>query len=76
MKIEDYFLKDSSTGTPSTTRTVFFVGCCICLFKLLISGITIWGLGLGNFTGGDFALAIGALGGIYALDKTVSKTNA
>lgn len=66
-------LLDNGAGAPSTTRSVFFYGCLICLVKLLVSGVVVWGLSLGSFGGGDFALSIGALGGIYALDKTVSK---
>lgn len=73
MKLESFLLKDPATGGPSTTRSVFFYGCAICLLKLLLSGVSVYGFGLGVFSGGDFALALGALGGIYALDKTVTK---
>lgn len=75
MDITKYLLKDEK-GEPSTTRSVFFYGCMICLTKLVLSGVAIGPLALGSFTGGDFALAIGALGGIYSLDKVVRKPNA
>lgn len=71
MNIEKYMM--NTDGKPSTARTVFFYGCVICLGKLLLSGVTLGPLALGSFSGGDFALSIGALGGIYALDKTVRK---
>lgn len=75
MDITKYLLPDSE-GAPSTTRSVFFYGCMICLTKLAVSGVTIGPLALGSFGGSDFALAIGALGGIYSLDKVVRKPNA
>lgn len=73
MDINNLLLKDPNTNSPSTARSVFFYGCAICLIKLLLSGISVYGFNLGVFSGGDFALAIGALGGIYSLDKAVSK---
>jgi hypothetical protein len=73
MNIQDFMLKDPASGGPSTTRTVFFYGCAICLGKLALSGLSLGPLNLGAFSGSDFGMAIAALGGIYALDKTVSK---
>lgn len=74
MDITKHLLKDPA-GEPSTTRSVFFYGSAICLFKLLLSGTVIGPIALDVFTGGDFALAIAALGGIYSLDKSVRKRN-
>lgn len=73
MNINSLLLSDPASGGPSTARTVFFYGACICLLKLLFSGLAIGPLTLGAFSGGDFAAAIAALGGIYALDKHVSQ---
>lgn len=73
MKIESFMMKDPASKGPSTTRTVFFYGCAICLGKLAIGGLSLGSLHLGAFSGGDFAASLGALGGIYALDKVVSK---
>jgi len=72
MNLNNILLTDPSTGSPSTARTVFFYGSAICLIKLLLSGLVIGPIALGVFGGGDFAACIAALGGIYALDKTVS----
>jgi len=76
MDITKILLKDESTGLPSTTRSVFLYGCGICLLKLLLSGVALGPIQLGAFSGGDFALAIGALGGIYSLDKVVRTKDA
>jgi hypothetical protein len=48
---------------PSTTA--FLVGAAIVNAKLLCSGITIAGIVLSQFGGGDYAAAMGALGAIY-----------
>ena len=64
-------LNDPSTQQPSTTRTVFFYGCLICMIKLALSGIDLKIFKAPVFGGSDFGMSIGALGGIYALDKHI-----
>lgn len=71
--LNKYLLPDPKNGGPSTTRSVFAYGCLLCGVKLALSGMSLFGLSFGVFTGGDCAMVLGALGGIYALDKTVSK---
>lgn len=62
---------DPNSNQPSTVRSVFWYGCLICLFKLITSGLDLGFIKVPVFNGSDFALAIGALGGIYSLDKHV-----
>ena len=66
---EKFLLKDTS-GKKSTTLTVFILGAVIVHLKLLFSGITIGGLTLSDFSGVDFAAAMGALGGIYVMRRS------
>lgn len=68
--MEQFFLKRN--GVPSTTRTAFFVGFVVCLLKLVFSGLELGSIKLEPFTGSDFAMAIGALGAVYSLDKKVN----
>lgn len=68
-------LNDPDSKGPSTTRSVFWYGCLICLGKLALSNVSILNFHIPAFGGSDFALAIGALGGIYALDKHVVSSN-
>jgi hypothetical protein len=61
-------LKDSN-GNPSVTVTAFVVGFVVASTKLLFSGMTIGELTLSQFSGVDFAAAVGALGAIYSLRR-------
>ena len=64
-------LNDPETKLPSTTRTVFFYGCMVCICKLAFSNVSIYNFHFNAFNGSDFGMAIAALGGIYALDKHI-----
>lgn len=66
-------MTDPETKQPSTTRSVFWYGCLICFIKFMCSGINFKVIQAPIFNGSDFAVAIGALGGIYALDKHIRK---
>lgn len=59
-------------GNPSTTRTVFFVGCLVCIGKLALSGMNLKWFQVPVFSGSDFGMAIAALGGIYSLQKHIN----
>lgn len=63
---------DPGSQQPSTVRSVFWYGCLICLLKLMASGLDLGFMKVPVFNGSDFALAVGALGGIYSLDKHVT----
>ena len=65
-------IKDSS-GKKSVTMTAFVMGFIVCNVKLLVGGMTIGGLTINAFTGGEYAAAIGALGSIYVLRRNFGK---
>lgn len=69
-QLEQFFLHRN--GVPSATRTAFFAGFIICLLKLVFSGFEVGSIKLDLFTGSDFAMAVGALGAVYSLDKKVN----
>ena len=54
------------SGKRETTRKMFIVGFTVCLLKLLLSGVNTGTIHLGEFSGTDFAAAVGALGLIYS----------
>jgi len=62
-------LKDTS-GKKSVTVTAFVVGFLVVNAKLIASGMTIAGLTLAPFTGGEYAAAIAALGAVYVLRRS------
>lgn len=68
-----YFIKDSN-GRASITTTAFFLGFIIVNAKLLLSNSFIFGLQFSEFTGSEYAMAIGALGGVYLLRKNRPET--
>ncbi len=63
------YLKDPKTGEKSVSLTLFVSGFLICLTKMILSGIVIGSIQLSPFSGVDFAAAVGALGGVYALRR-------
>lgn len=63
------WITDPETGHPSVTRTLYVVGFIVCCLKLLLSGLDIGAVKFGEFSGGDFGMAIGALGAVYVLGK-------
>ena len=68
MNINKILIKDS-TGEPSVTMTAFVTGFIAVNFKLLTSGITIAGYTMTAFTGGEYAAALSALGGVYIMRR-------
>lgn len=44
---------------------LYIVGFVVACFKLLVSGITIYGVTFSTFGGAEFATVVGALGAIY-----------
>lgn len=64
------WLTDPKDKQPSVTLTLFVGGFIICLLKLIGSGIVIGPITLSPFSGVDFAAAVGALGGVYALRRS------
>ncbi len=64
------YLTDPKTGEKSVTLTAFVAGFSVCIFKLLLSGITLGSLQLSAFSGIDFAAATGALGAVYVMRRS------
>lgn len=62
-------------GTQSVTLTFFTIGFVFALFKLFFSGVMIGAFHMPEFSGGDFAAVVGALGGVYALRKMGPKND-
>jgi hypothetical protein len=72
MKLESFLLTDTS-GKKSTTLTAFILGFITVNVKLLISGLTIGGYTMSNFSGVDYSAALAALGAIYVMRRTTDK---
>ena len=47
------------------TLTLLVYGFAVCIAKLALSGTDVCGVRFGDFSGADFALAVGAVGAIY-----------
>lgn len=62
-----------SNGQPSLTATAFVVGFLLVSLKLLFSGVEFNGLKLSDFSGTDYAAAVGALGAVYTLRNKMPK---
>lgn len=76
MKISfNTFLLPDTAGNKSVTVTAFVLGFLVCLAKLVFSGMTIQGFTLAQFSGTDFAAAVGSLGAIYALRRNNTDNN-
>lgn len=71
MKFENLLLTDTQ-GKKSATLTVFIMGAIVVHAKLIFSGMTLAGLTLEPFTGGEYAAAMGALGAVYVMRRTVN----
>ena len=68
MNINGLLIKDSG-GKKSVTMTVFVLGAIVVHLKLILSGVTVSGFTMAPFTGGEYAAAIIALGGVYVLRR-------
>ncbi len=62
------WLTDPVTKNKSVTLTLFVVGYCVAIAKLAVAGIKLGSFEI-QFSGGEFAAVVGALGGIYALRR-------
>lgn len=63
-------LLTDTSGKKSTTLTAFVLGFMAVNIKLLVSGLTLGPYTMSEFTGGDYSLALTALGGIYILRRS------
>lgn len=62
-----------SKGEKSITVTAFIIGFIIVNLKLLISGLSVAGIQMENFSGSDYAVAVGSLGAIYVMRRATDK---
>ena len=67
------WIQDPKTKQPSVTLTAFMIGFVVAVTKLLISGIELQGIKMSQFSGSDFAAAVGALGAIYVMRRHKSQ---
>lgn len=73
MKINfNSFLLTDTSGKKSATLTAFVLGFIVVNLKLLFSGMTVKGIELAAFTGGEYAASLGALGAIYVLRRSTT----
>lgn len=63
------WIKDPKTDKKSVTLTLLVVGVSVALFKLVASGLTVYGVSFETFPGVDFAAVVGALGALYGFRK-------
>lgn len=60
---------DNGSGGIDVVLVMFVLGFIVACVKLLFSGNEIISITMSNFAGSDFAVTVGALGGVYALRK-------
>jgi hypothetical protein len=63
-------LLTDTSGKKSATLTSFVVGFLVVNAKLILSGVTIGDFTITPFSGGEYAAALTALGGIYVLRRS------
>lgn len=64
------WIKDSK-GEPSVTVTAFVIGFFIVNIKFLLAGMTIFTYKFPELTGAEYGTALGALGAIYVLRRSL-----
>jgi len=69
------FLIKDSDGKPSVTMTAFVAGFIVVNAKLLLSGVTVAGITVTAFTGGEYAAALSALGAVYVMRRNFGNTS-
>lgn len=69
--MKTFFIKNNK-GEKSVTLTILWVGFVVATFKMLVSGMD-WGQGWkwSDFSGADYAVALGALGALYQSTKVI-----
>ena len=70
MNLNKILIKNSG-GKPSVTMTAFVLGFVVVNLKLILSGMEIASYKMAAFTGGEYAAAISALGGVYVLRRNI-----
>jgi hypothetical protein len=60
-----FYLRNPNSGQKDVSLTAFIFGFMIATFKLLVAGMTIYSFKMSTFSGGDYALVVGALGSLH-----------
>jgi len=68
-------LLTDTSGKKSATLTAFVLGFMVVNLKLIFSGMSFGDFTLSAFTGSEYGIALGALGGIYILRRSTTKEN-
>jgi len=63
------WIRDPKTSKSSVTLTLLVIAFFVSIIKLLLSGMTIQGISLGEFSGTDFATVVGSIGALYGFRK-------
>jgi hypothetical protein len=71
----DKLLLSNSAGEKSLTATAFIVGFIVVNVKLLLAGMTFFGITMSAFSGSEYGIAVGALGAIYVLRRNAADKN-
>lgn len=66
--LDKILIKDTS-GKKSLTATAFLIGFLLVNAKLILAGTSIGSVVISPFSGGEYAAAIAALGGVYVLRR-------
>jgi len=69
MDLNRFLFKDSN-GKPSLTATAFILGFTVVNLKLIFSGVELNKFKIALFSGGEYAAAVAALGGVYVLRRS------
>jgi hypothetical protein len=73
--INKFLLTNAKSKVKSYTTTAFVLGNVVINLKLLLAGVQIKDYKMSDFTGVDYAAAMGALGAVYVGNKTITKPN-
>lgn len=74
MDLNKFLFKDSD-GKPSLTATAFILGFVVVNLKLIFSGVEFKAMKISLFSGGEYAAAVAALGGVYVIRRSTENKN-
>jgi hypothetical protein len=74
MDLNKILFKDSS-GKPSLTATSFILGFIVVNLKLIFSGVEFNNVKIALFSGGEYAAAVAALGGVYVMRRSTENND-
>jgi hypothetical protein len=69
------FLFKNSDGKPSLTASAFILGFLVVNLKLIFSGVELNNFKIALFSGGEYAAAVAALGGVYVMRRSTENND-